>query len=31
MGGLQEIDPKSKDGEDIEKMLADVDSLCVKK
>lgn len=31
MDGLQEIDPKSKDGEDIEKMLADLDNLCVKK
>jgi hypothetical protein len=31
MDGMQEIDPKSKDGEDIEKMLADLDKLCEKK
>ena len=31
MDGMQELDPKSKDGEDIEKLLADLDNLCVKK
>lgn len=31
MDGLQEIDPKSKEGEDIEKLLADLDKLCQKK
>jgi hypothetical protein len=31
MDGMQEIDPKSKEGEDIEKLLADLDNLCVKK
>ena len=31
MDGMQELDPKSKDGEDIEKMLADLDKLCEKK
>ncbi|MEP6837133.1 MAG: hypothetical protein ABJA75_03705 [Bradyrhizobium sp.] len=31
MDGMQELDPKSKDGEDIEKLLADLDKLCQKK
>ena len=31
MDGLPELDPKSKEGEDIEKLLADLDALCAKK
>lgn len=31
MDGMQEIDPTTKEGEDIEKTLADLDKLCVKK
>lgn len=31
MEGLPEIDPKSKEGEDIEKLLADLDALCARK
>ena len=31
MEGLPELDPTSKEGEDIEKLLADLDALCPRK